>query len=153
MRRCLEVGGEEKFIDFFNYPVISYLRMVSAVVLPLAARHGNVEESLRLLGRQAVADLQGSAAGRALRMMNTGDLRGLLDVLRMVYRIAGNPGEHVLVWTGPASTRLTLRRVFMPYPFNEGLLRAVLELGNIRTVKVLGRQVGLLDGEFELSWE
>lgn len=153
LRRCLEAGGEEKFVDFFSYPAATYLRMLSAVVLPLAEQPGAVEEALRVLGRQAMADLQRSAAGKALSMLNTGDMRSRLEVLLAAYRVAVNFGEHLLAWTGATSARLTLRHVLMPCPFHEGMLLASLDAASSRAVKVLGRQVGPRDVEFDITWE
>ncbi|WP_257461146.1 DUF2378 family protein [Archangium lipolyticum] len=153
LKRCLAAGGEEKFVDFFSYPVVTYLRMVSAVLFPLAERYGSVEESLRVLGRQAMADLQGSAAGKALSMMRTGDMRSRLDAVLAAYRVSVSFGEQSLAWMGPTSARISLRNVIMPHPFHEGLMLSVLELGNPRPMKVLGRQTGPLDCDFDISWE
>jgi uncharacterized protein (TIGR02265 family) len=153
LERCLEAGGEEKFVDFFSYPATTYLRMLSAVVLPLAERQGAVEEALRVLGRQALADLQRSAAGKALSMLNTGDMRSRLEVLVSAYRVAVNFGEHSLAWTGATSARFTLRHVLMPCPFHEGTVLAILESVGSRAVKVLGRQLGPRDVEFDITWE
>jgi uncharacterized protein (TIGR02265 family) len=152
MRRCQEASGEEKFVDFFNYPMAVYLRMISAAVRLLADRYGSVEEALRQLGRQALAAIDASAAGKALVLMRTGDMRSTVESLRVGYRIAVSSGEPELVWTGPTSARLTLRRVFMPHPFHEGLLMATFERQNLQGLKVLGRQTGALDSEYELSW-
>ncbi|QRO01144.1 DUF2378 family protein [Archangium violaceum] len=153
LRRCLAAGGEEKFVDFFSYPIVTYLRMVSTVLLPLAERYGTVEEALRALGKQAMVDLQGSAAGKALAMMNTGDMRSRLDAVFTAYRVSVSFGEHTLAWRGPTSARITLKRVLMPCPFHEGLMLAVLGSEHLRPVKVIGRQTGLLDCEFDIFWE
>ena len=153
VKRCLEVSGEEKFVDFFNYPVATYLRMVSIAMRSLAERHGNIDDALRQFGRQAMLDLNGSVAGKALGLMRTGDMRSTLEGLRVFFRVAVSFGEYELVWTGPTSARLTMRRVFMPYLFHEGLLLTLLDRKDIRAVKVRGRQLATLDSEFEISWE
>ncbi len=41
----------------------------------------------------------------------------------------------------------------MPPPFMEGVLQALVENTGARNVRVVGRQTGTLDGEYELSWE
>jgi uncharacterized protein (TIGR02265 family) len=84
--------------------------------------------------------------------MNTGDMRSTVESLRAGYRIAVSSVEPELVWTGPTSARLILKRVFMPHPFHEGLLRAMFERRNLPALKVLGHQTGPLDSEYELSW-
>ncbi|HEX8438510.1 TIGR02265 family protein [Archangium sp.] len=152
-KRCLEASGEEKFVDFFFYPITIQLRMLTTGMRLLAEQHGDVEEALRRLGRQAVTDLAASAAGRAVSLMGTGDMRSLLEGLRAAYRVSANYGEHELEWTGPTSARLTLKRIFMPYPFHEGLVLARLESRNVRHLRVRGRQLTTLDSEYEISWE
>jgi uncharacterized protein (TIGR02265 family) len=154
VKRCLEASGEEKFVDFFNYPIALYLRMISAAMRLLEEKHGDVEAALRQLGRQAVADVEGSAAGKALELlMSAGDMRSTLEGLPLGYRIAVSTGEQKLVWTGPTSARLTIKRGFLPPAFHEGVLMAVIEPRNMRSVQVRGRQTGPLDSEYELSWE
>jgi len=152
-RRCLEAAGEERFLDFFNYPITTYLRMVSTGLELLAGKHGDVEELLRQLGREAVVALGRSAAGKALEMMNTGKTRNMLAGLRVVYRVAVSFGEIELENTGPTSARLTMKRVFMPLAFHEGVLSAALKANNIQGARVRGRQVGPLSNEYEISWE
>lgn len=152
-RRCLEAAGEAKFLDFFSYPITTYLRMVATGMGLLAEKHEDVEAVLRQLGRQAVVDLGRSAAGRALGMMNTGETRSTLEGLRVVYRVSVSFGELELVHTGPTSARLTLKRVFMPRAFHEGMLLAALESRNVRGARVHGRQVGPLSNEYEITWE
>ncbi|HEX8822004.1 MAG TPA: TIGR02265 family protein [Archangium sp.] len=150
---CLAAAGEAKFLDFFNYPITTYLRMVSTGMRLLAEKQGDVDAALRRLGRQVVVDLGRSAAGRALGMMNTGDTRSRLEGLRVAYRVLVSFGELELAWTGPRSARVTLKRVFMPQAFHEGMLMAAFEERNIRGARVNGRQVGPLANEYELSWE
>jgi uncharacterized protein (TIGR02265 family) len=100
-----------------------------------------------------VEDLGASAAGRAVGLMGTGDMRSLLDGLCVAYRVSVSYGEHEMVWTGPTSARLTMKRSFMPYPFHEGVLLARLESRNVRNLRVRGHQLGLLDCECEISWD
>jgi uncharacterized protein (TIGR02265 family) len=151
--RCLEAAGEAKFLDFFSYPITTYLRMVSAGMRLLAKQHGDVDEVLRRLGRQVVVDLRRSVAGRALGMMDTGDTRSSLEGMRVAYRVLVSFGEFELVWTGPTSARVTLKRVFMPQAFHEGMLLAAFEARQIRGARVSGRQVGSLVNEYELTWD
>jgi uncharacterized protein (TIGR02265 family) len=153
VKRCLEASGEQQFVDFFYYSITRYLRMLSTGMRLLADRHGDIEAALRWLGRQAVADLGASAAGRAVGLMATGDMRSQLEGLCAAYRVSVNYGEHELAWTGPTSARFTVRRTFLPYQFHEGVLLARLESKNIRRLKIRGRQVRTLDCEYDISWE
>jgi uncharacterized protein (TIGR02265 family) len=152
-KRCLAASGEEKFVDFFFYSITLYLRMLSTGMRLLADQHGDIESALRWLGRRAMADLSASAAGKAVGLVTTGDMRSLLEGLCTAYRVSVNYGEHELTWTGPTSARFTVKRTFLPYPFHEGVLLARLESVNVRRLRVRGRQVRTLDCEYEITWE
>ncbi len=154
VRRCIaEAGGEEQILDFFMYPLGVDLRLTYTAVGLLEARTGKgLDEVLELLGRQATADFLGSIVGRTLRMLAGSDPRRILNGLPSAYAVSVSFGEREVVWTGPRSAHLTMRREFLPTPFHEGTLRAVLESVNVRG-RVQGRQLSLLDSEYEVSWE
>ncbi|WP_414639126.1 TIGR02265 family protein [Archangium sp.] len=153
VRRCLEASGEKKFIELFNYPIATYLRMVDTAVRLLAAKHGGIEEALRRIGRRAAADFRESSAGRAMGVMHERDARRLLDCLPVVYRVALSFGAYALTWVAPAHARFLVKRTFLLYPFHEGVLLELVGNMNVQRVKVLGRQTDALDSEYEISWE
>ncbi|WP_052519336.1 TIGR02265 family protein [Archangium violaceum] len=151
-RQCLQASGETAFVELFSYPIASYLRMVSTAVQLLAAKYGNIEESLRRIGRRAAADFRASSAGRAMGVMHEGDARRLLDCLPAVYRIALSFGMYELSWVEPAHARFTVERTFIPYPFHEGVLLELLEKTKVLRLKVRGRQTSALDSEYDICW-
>ena len=69
------------------------------------------------------------------------------------YRVSLGFGEREGAWTGPRSAHFVMRGDFLPPPFHEGVLMAMLERLNARKVRVCGRQTGVLDSEYELSWQ
>jgi uncharacterized protein (TIGR02265 family) len=152
-RQCLEVGGEARFVEFFNYPVGPYLRMNEVAARVLAPECGGWEEAQRLLGRRATVDMMRSAAGRALQLVSRGETRRLVSSLPAAYRAVVNYGERSVVWEGPSRGRVIMRRDFMPCAFHEGVLRAVLEGMKVEGVEVRGLRMGVLDAEYLLTWE
>jgi uncharacterized protein (TIGR02265 family) len=151
-RRCLEASGEKSFVELFNYPIATYLRMVSTAVQLLAAKYGDIEEALRRIGRRAAADFRESSAGRAMGVMHGGDARRLLDCLPVVYRVSLSFGGYELTWVAPAHARFGVKRTFIPYPFHEGVLLELIEKTNVHRLRVRGRQIDPLDSEYEISW-
>jgi uncharacterized protein (TIGR02265 family) len=153
VRRCQQESGEEKLVDFFAYPISANLRMVFTAARLLEGRYGSIEDALRQLGRCAAASFLASTAGLALQLLSRGDAKRLVGNLPSVYRASVNFGERSVVWLGPASGRFSMRREFMPYPFQEGLLLGVLEKANVKGARVRGFQLSVLESDYELSWE
>ncbi|HEX8822542.1 MAG TPA: DUF2378 family protein [Archangium sp.] len=153
VRRCMAVGGEEKVVDFFVYPIATNLRMVFAAARMLEGRYGSLEAALRQLGRRAAESFLTSTAGLALQFLSRGDAKRLVGNLPSTYRASVTFGMRSVVWTGATSGRLTMRREFMPYPFHEGLLLGVLEKSQVKGVQVRGHQLSILESDYDISWE
>jgi uncharacterized protein (TIGR02265 family) len=153
MRLCVEAGGEPRFVEFFNYPVSTYLRVNDVAARVLAPVCGGWEEAQRQLGRRATADMLRSAAGKALMMLCKGESRRLLGMLPSAYRSAVNYGERTVVWEGASRGRILMRRDFMPSAYHEGVLTAALEQVNARSVSVRAWRMGVLDCEYLVSWQ
>jgi uncharacterized protein (TIGR02265 family) len=151
-RRCLEASGQPKFVDFFNYPIHAHLQLVYTGARYLAPRYGSIEEALRQLGRRLTSDFLNSAAGKTMNLLARGDPKRLLDTLPSAYRVSLTFGTQVIEWTGPTSGRYILERDFIPVPYHEGVLAALLETTHVPNVKVQGRRLGLLDSEYDFSW-
>ena len=152
-RRCLEVCGHEPLVEFFRYPVRLQLQMMSVALATLAARQGCGARGLRYLGLRSGSDSLASHAGRMVLKLGGGEHKHFLDDVPMSFRMGLSYGKHTLRWTGPASVHWTMERDFMPYPFLEGVLQALLESTGARNVQVVGRQTGTLDSEYDVSWE
>lgn len=153
VQRCLVAGGQTRLTDFFSYPLSSQLRMTWAAAEYLAPRTGSFDEALRLLGRQATADFMASLAGRTMLALTGRDAVKMVNSMPTAFRASVNYGKHSVVWTGPKSGRLILDGDLMPEPTNSGILEAVLMAGDVKSAKVLGRQVGLTLCECHFSWE
>jgi uncharacterized protein (TIGR02265 family) len=153
VRHCLEAGGEPRFVEFFNYPVSTYLRVNDVAARLLGPRCGGWEEAQRQLGRRAMEDMLKSAAGKALLLLSRGETRRLVGNLPSAYRAAVNYGERSVVWEGASRGRLLMLRDFLPCAFHEGVVLAALERMKARAVAVRGSRMGLLDAEYLVSWE
>jgi uncharacterized protein (TIGR02265 family) len=151
--RCLEASGEKEFVDFFQYPVSTLIRMTYTAGHELSARHGGFDEALRRMGQQAMVDFLDSAMGKTLRHMAGQDIRTLVSSMQGMYKMTTNYGERHVVWESPMRGRLILQRNFIPCAYHEGGLRTTLDRMEARGVKVMGRQTGPVDSEYEFSWE
>lgn len=152
VRRCVEAGGEPRFVEFFNYPVGTFLKVNEEAARVLAPRCGGWVEAQRHLGRRAMADMLKSAAGKALLLLSKGETRRLVGNLPAVYRSVVNFGERSVVWEGPSRVRIVMRRDFLPCAYHEGVLLAALEGMKARAVEVSGSRVDMVDGEYLLAW-
>jgi uncharacterized protein (TIGR02265 family) len=153
VERCLEACGERKFVDFFSYPIRTHLLVVFTAARLLAPRYGGLEGALRYLGRCSTTDFLRSATGRTMTLLARGEPRNLLLAMPSAYQVGMSFGKQSFVWTRLTSGRYILHRDFIPLPSHEGVLTALLEVGNARDVKVRGwRTSGLLDSAYEFSW-
>ncbi|MBZ4419246.1 DUF2378 family protein [Myxococcus sp. RHSTA-1-4] len=153
VERCLAASGEKKFTDFFNYPVASFLKLAYAAAQVMGPQYGGFDGALRRMGVQATTDFLSSAAGKTLLLLASDSPKRLLGNLHAGYRAAVSYGERGVSWTGDKSGIFTMKRDFMPPPYHEGTLLAVIEAVGGKGVEVHGRQTGPLDTEYTLSWQ
>lgn len=152
-QRCRAATGERKHIDFFSYPVASFLKMCMAANLQVGPRLGGCEKVLRRIGEQSTRDFLSSMAGKTAILLAGGSAKRLLGQLPSSYRAAVSYGDRVLTWTGERSGRFIIQHDFMPPAYHEGVLRGVMEAAGVRPVLARGRMTGPLDSEYDLSWE
>jgi uncharacterized protein (TIGR02265 family) len=153
VRCCREASGEEKFVDFFSYPLRAFLRLLQCAAERLGPRLGGGEVVLRELGRHAHADFLASPVGKAAVLMSYGSPRKLVDTAPDIYRHSMSFGEQEVVWTGPSSGRFRLRGDFLPSVCHEGVLEALIRVAGGRRVRVEREWTHGLDGEYRFSWE
>lgn len=152
--RCQEVSDEKRFIDTFNYPVFDLLRMCLVAVKHLGPRSGGGSGVLRRMGQQGAQDFLASAAGRTMITLAGDSPRRLLNQLPSSYRTAVSYGDRRMIWSvSERSGRLVTQRDFMPPAYTKGLVQGLLEAAGAHKVSVSGRPLGLLDSEYEISWE
>ena len=152
MERCAAACGESRFFDFFNYPLRLHLRMMATAAPALAGRHGDLEQSLWLLGHCVAMDFLESEAGRTMQVLVRGEPKRLVNNLPSTYQVSVT-GERSVKWLGPQCCRLTMQRDFLPPAFHEGMLVAMLERMNASRIKVVGQSVDVLGSEYDITWQ
>lgn len=150
---CLLAANEERFVDFFHYPVRSLLRMLYFAAGSLGPVLGGVEAVLRDLGRQIITTYLASPVGRATAVLAHGAPRRMMESAPDIYRQMLGFGEVSVTFTGPSCGRLTLRGDFLPAACHEGALEHLLSSMGGQGAKVERRWVDGLDGEYAFSWE
>ncbi|HEX8818512.1 MAG TPA: TIGR02265 family protein [Archangium sp.] len=153
VRSCQAASGEEKFLDFFNYPLRAFLRLLECAAHQLGARWGGGEAVLRELGRHVHSDFLASPVGKTAVLLAYGSPRRMLETAPDIYRQSMSFGEQVVVWTGPRSGRFVLRGDFLPAVCHEGVLEALIQAAGGRRARVEREWANGLDGEYRFSWE
>ncbi|GEL73120.1 MULTISPECIES: DUF2378 family protein [Myxococcus] len=149
---CRQSLPEKRYIDFFSYPITQFLPLAFQAAGLLSEHCGGLAAAHRVMGQKAAHDFLESVAGRTLLMLAYDEPRLLLGQLPTGFLAAVSYGERSMVWTGPRSGRFVMKRDFMPTAYHEGVLHAVLEAVGARDIGVQGRELGLLDTEYALSW-
>ncbi|RKH31662.1 TIGR02265 family protein [Corallococcus sicarius] len=150
--QCLEAAGLHALNPGELYPVTRFLKMAARATRLLRPQLGDWDQSLHYIGTQATVDFLASMFGRELMQMSRRDPRRLLQHLADGYQTAVSYGERTVLWTGERSARFVMRRDFMPAPYHEGVLLGALEAVGAQDVRVHGRQLSLLDSEYDVSW-
>jgi uncharacterized protein (TIGR02265 family) len=150
--RCQAELGQQRIMDFVNYPVTQLGRLMIAVMKELSARHGGAEQVLRLLGQKAAAGLMSSTVGNAMHTKTGTGAEHISASMQAIYKVTANYGDRSVEWLDPRHGRLTMRRSFLPMPYHEGALLEVLGQLGARNVRVQGQVLGLLDSEYDFSW-
>ncbi|MFB1483649.1 TIGR02265 family protein [Corallococcus sp. RDP092CA] len=150
--RCLAASGLKDLNPADLYPVTHFLPMAAEATRLLRPQLGDWEQALRYIGTQATVDFLSSMFGRELMQSAAGNPRRMLQHMAEGYRAAVSYGERSVLWTGDHSARFVMRRDFMPVPYHEGVLQAALEAVGAQDIQVHGRQLSLLDSEYDVSW-
>ena len=102
---------------------------------------------------QATRDFLSSMAGRTLLLLSGDSPKRVMGNLASGYRSAVSYGERTVTLKGDRGAHVLVRRDFMLPLYNEGVLLAVLESVHAKNPHVRSRPLGMLDCEYELSWE
>lgn len=140
-------------VDFFSYPVADYLRLAWDAADALEGELGSVDGVWSELGRRTVTGFLGSALGRTIFAMTGKDPRRLVSAGPSGYRAAVSYGDRSVEWLGATRARLTFRRDFMPPAFHRAVMLTVMEATDARNPAVEARATGLLDSEYDISWQ
>jgi uncharacterized protein (TIGR02265 family) len=153
VRSCRQSTGERKHVDFFNYPVSSFLKLCLSATQQVGPQLGGCEKTLRWLGEQSARDFLSSMAGKTALLLAGGNLKRLLSQLPSSYRAAVSYGERSITWLSDKRGRLFMKNDFMPPAYHEGILLGTLQMAQAQGIQVTGHATGPLDSEYELAWE
>ena len=154
LRQCLEVSGERRFLEFFNYPIGAFLRMAYPAARSLGASFGGVDGAMREMGRRAARSFYLSSAGKVLLLLARNEpLRLLSNLPSTTQAVMGEISViSQLRRTGRASGVLSYAHDIVPRAYNEGALCAALEAVNAKQVRVQAHALGPFHTDYELSW-
>jgi uncharacterized protein (TIGR02265 family) len=152
IRSCMEASGEKRFVEFFNYPTSSLLKLLASAARALSGRFGSFEEALRQIGFRAGEAYMETLIGQTARQKAGGDPQQFLVALQTLYWVVTQYGEPSVVRTGPTSGVLIVQRTFMPLAYHEGGVRAMSQKLGMKLVDVRARKTGELSVELEFSW-
>lgn len=152
VNECLEVCGEARFLDFFNYAHHTYIKLLYASARRLSDRFGGFERAMWEIGYDGGASFFSSAAGKVLILMAQGDPRRLLTNIPTGMQTASKHVELKVTLTGPRSGILVKHEV-MPRPHTEGGLQAMCEAAKVKGAKVRSRALTPTENEYEVTWD
>jgi len=152
VERCLQVAGEPRFMDFFNYPFASLIKMTYTAARLLSDKYGGFDKALWKMSQQSVSSVYSSPAGRAVLLLGRGGPTRLLDTLVSAFAMTSKHVEVSVQLTGPKSAIFTYKRDYMPRPYTEGGLVATFDAAQVKGMKIHARPTGPLDTEYDLSW-
>jgi uncharacterized protein (TIGR02265 family) len=143
---------ERKYVDFFNYPIATFLPAAFAAAHALEATLGSFDAGMRRLGEQAIDDFLATPVGRMLVSVSAGEGARLLSASPAAYKTAVSYGSRETVFTSPTKCVFKVRRDFMPHAYHEGVFIAVLRALGTKGVEVRGERRGMLDADYFISW-
>ncbi len=154
VRSCLAACGESEFVEFFNYPTSSLLRLLGAAARVLSPKYGSYEEAMRQIGWMSGDIYMASTVGRsAQQMMGGTDPMQWVRALQALYKVVMVYSEPSVIWMGPKRGILAVERTFTPLAYHEGGALAIAKRLGVQNVKVRARSTGQLSVELDLSWE
>jgi uncharacterized protein (TIGR02265 family) len=153
VHRCLEVCGEKRFMDFFDYPHEMFIRLLYTAGWFLSDKCGGFEKALCWIACEVTRTFYvTSAAGRVLLLMAQGDPRRLLSNVPASLQLLSRNRECKVTLTGPKSA-VMLKHDLLPRAFIEGGLVATFEVAKIKGVRVSSRSLGPTENEYEFTWD
>ena len=150
--RACDPDGKAHRVDFFSYPVASYLAIAWAAADRLEARLGSVDAVFEELGRRTVTGFLASVIGKTVFAMAGRDPHKIVAAGPAGYKTAVSYGERSVVWLDDRHARMIFRRDFMPPVFHAAVIRTALQSTEARDVRVFARATGFLEAEYDVSW-
>ncbi|WP_257449796.1 DUF2378 family protein [Archangium lipolyticum] len=153
-QRCRKATGESKHLDFFNYPVATFLMLCLTAAKEVGSQLGGCEQTLRLIGEQSAKDFLSSTAGKTLLLLAGQDVKRILKQVPSAYSTAVSYGTRTMTCTPyEKSGHFVIHHDFLPQAYHEGILRGVLLTAGVDHLRIKGYTTGPLDSEYEFFWK
>jgi uncharacterized protein (TIGR02265 family) len=153
VEHCTQVTGEPRFMDFFNYPYSSLIKMTYAAGRALGDKYGGFDKAMWQMGSQAASSFYSSAAGRAVLVLGRGGPTRLIDTIVNAFQMVVKGAEVSTMLTGPKSAILIYKRDFLPRPYLEAGLVTTFAAAKMHGIRIQTRPTGPLDTEYDLTWD
>ena len=145
---------EKKYVEFFNYPIATFLPATfSAAKMLQPVCGGDFDAAIRRLGEQAITDFLATAVGWTLVSVSSGDIKRMMRAAPTAYRTIVSYGARETTLTSETSCDFKMQRDFMPHAYHEGALTAVLRAIGAKELVVRGEKTGKLDATYHISWK
>ncbi len=151
--RACDPDGKASRVDFFSYPVRDYLTIAWDAADRLEPVLGGVNAVWEELGRRTVTGFLSSVIGRTIFAMSGKDPRRVVSAGPSGYRSAVSYGERTVEWLGATHAKMTFKRDFMVPQFHRCVILTGLEVCGVKNPRVEAHATGLLDSEYDISWE
>lgn len=151
--KACDPAGKGSRIDFFSYPVADYLRIAWAAAERLEPELGGVDAVWRELGRRTVANFLASTIGRTVFAIAGKDPKKVVAAGPSGYRTAVSYGERSVEWLGEKHARMVFKRDFMVPAFHAAVIQTALEATDAVHPRVVGRDTGFLETEYDVRWD
>jgi uncharacterized protein (TIGR02265 family) len=151
--QCRAASELRKYVDFFNYPISSFLKLTYTAASVLHRNVGGYGPVFHKLGQQAVQDFLATPVGKTLLLLAGKDPRRLLSTLPGAFKTAVTYGDRSSAFPAPGQCHFAMKRDFMPHPYHEGVLQTLLEGMGATNIRVAGHRTGPLDVTYHLTWE
>jgi uncharacterized protein (TIGR02265 family) len=151
--RACDTQGKGSRVDFFSYPVSDYLRIAWRAAGLLQGPLGGMDAFWTELGRRTVKGFLSSVLGRTIFAIAGRDPRRFIAAGPSGYRSAVSYGERRVDWKGEKAARMVFKRDFMVPAFHRSVILTALEASDAKNPRVVAHASGLLDSEYDISWE
>jgi uncharacterized protein (TIGR02265 family) len=139
-------------VDFFSYPVVDFLRMLSLAADLLEPEFGSKEAALWACGKSVVDTFLESTVGQTLLRITAGsDPKRVYSNATTAYATTVSYGHREFSVLGDKSVRLYFKGDPLPHQVHEGILGGGLSAIK-REGRVRGTELSLGETEYIVEW-
>jgi uncharacterized protein (TIGR02265 family) len=153
-RKVDSVAGKGSRTEFFTYPVADFLNIIWNAADLLEAKLGSTDAVFHKIGMRAGELVAGSMLGKTLLALAAGGgTRQMLTHMPGGYRATVSYGERTVTWISEKHARYVFTHDFLVPAFHAGVLTVGALVSGGKNVRAVGRQTGLLEAVYDVTWE